>query len=101
MTHAARGCPLAAEPAAYGKENAVYRPPSRGVWPRRRAYRPPRTDPPGTWDSTIVRPSKKRGGFRLPIHNLAEQQGRPLHLRVTGGPVSRGGLPGRTRRGPA
>ena len=54
-------------------------------------------------DSTIVRahmsaagaPKKQetdpargcsRGGFGTQIHILADRQGRPLHLRVTGGP---------------
>ena len=51
--------------------------------------------PPCGWRARSGAPPKKeadpargrhRGGFGAPIPSLADRQGRPLHLRVTGGP---------------
>ena len=41
---------------------------------------------------------RSRGGFGIQIHILANHRGRPLHLRVTGGPRLGGSL---DRRAPA
>ncbi len=66
------------------------------VSPRRMAYKP--SDPDRSAerrDRTDVRAHEKeedplldrsRGGFRFQIPRLADRRGRPLRLRVTGGP---------------
>ena len=96
-------------PPEYGKGNSVYRRLAhwcaRGVWARRMAYLQAKPEPvsAGLLDSTVVRahasaagaPQKKgldpalgrgRGGLSTQIHILADQRGRPLCLRLTGGP---------------
>ena len=94
-------------PPEYGKWHSVYRRwaawCARGVWPRRMAYLQADSElSAGLRDSTVVRahacaagaPKKKgldpalgrsRAGFSTQIHILADQRGRPLCLRLTGG----------------
>ena len=95
-------------PADYGKGNSIDRRYARGcaqgVWPRRMAYLRDEPDLSAVrLDSTVVRahvsaagaPKQKetdpalgrsRGGFGSQIHILADRRGRPLCLRLTGGP---------------
>ena len=107
-------------PDAYGKGNSVYHRQAEGwdwnIWPRRMSYR--QADPDlsrrvvGQHDrarlnkEAILLSGRSRDSCRTQIRVLADRQGRPLSLRVTGGPrpASKSRprwTPGRTRRGPA
>ena len=105
------GTPWCQLPAEYGQWNSVYRRWAawcdRGVWSRLMASLQTDADlSAGLLDSTVVRAhvsaagapknqetdpafGRSRGGFSTQIHILADRRGRPLRLRVTGGPVPR------------